>query len=161
VDRSATRVAFWLVASMILSCHSVGKAGYPLYPQTGVRPTPDQIATLVGPIGTVDGVNVSLKGKTFELLPGCHIATLERNIGAGGDNGAWAANLPPITFAFEMKPAHFYKIIIDLQESSAPVGRIRITARETAPDGSSVRLGNARSTADIQDCRNWAIAARL
>jgi hypothetical protein len=60
-----------------------------------------------------------------------------------------------------MKAAHLYKIIIDLKESSAPVGRIRINARETAPDGSSARLGAARSEADFQDCRNWAVAAGL
>lgn len=137
----------------------MGTTGTPLYP--GARPGPDKVATLTGPIGTVDGVNVSLKGKTFELLPGCHIVTLERNVGAGGDNGAWAANLPGITYAFEMKPGHLYKIDLDLRESSGPMSRLWIRAHERAPDGSTVRLGTARSEADLQDCRNWATTAGL
>jgi len=150
-----------LIAASAVGCHSVGKSGYPLYPPGAVPPAPGQIATLVGPINSVDDVNVSAKGRTFQLLPGCHIVTLERNIGEGGDNGAFAANLPRITYAFEMKPGHLYKIIVDVEMGSAMLGRMKLTARETAPDGSSVRWFPARGAGDLDECRHWAVTAGL
>ncbi len=136
---AAAAVLLGLPAASAVGCHSVGKSGYPLYPPSAVPPAAAQIATLEGPINVVDDVNVSAKGRIFQLLPGCHIVTLERNIGEGGDNGAWTANLPRITYAFEMKPGHLYKIIVDVEMGSAMLGRMKLTARETAPDGSSVR----------------------
>ena len=161
MDRLATAVCFCLATAWAVGCHSVGKSGYPLYPPSAVPPAPGQIATLVGPINMVDDVNVSAKGQTFWLLPGCHIVRLERNIGEGGDNGAWAANLPRITYAFEMKPGYLYKISVDVQMGSAMMGRMHLEARETAPDGSSVRWGRARGSADLDECRHWATAAGL
>ncbi|HZL16221.1 MAG TPA: hypothetical protein VFG23_00620 [Polyangia bacterium] len=150
-----------MAISSAVGCHSVGKSGYPLYPPSAVPPAPSQIATLEGPINMVDGVNVAAKGRTFQLLPGCHIVTLERNIGEGGENGYFAANLPHITYAFEMKPGHLYKISVDIQAGSAMMGRMHLEARETAPDGSSVRWGRARGDSDLEDCRHWATAAGL
>lgn len=159
--RLATAAVLGLAASTTAGCHSVGKSGYPLYPPSAVPPAPAQIATLVGPVNTVDDVNVRDKGRTFQLLPGCHIVTLERNVGQGGDNGAWAANLPRITYAFEMKPGHLYKISIDTEFGSSAIGRMKIEARETAPDGSSVRWGSVRGDGDLDECRHWAAASGL
>jgi hypothetical protein len=159
--RLAAAASLGLLAASAVGCHSVGKSGYPLYPPTAVAPAPSQIATLEGPINMVDDVNVSARGQTFQLLPGCHIVTLERNIGEGGDNGAWAANLPRITYAFEMKPGHLYKIIVDVEMGSAMLGRMKLTARETAPDGSSVRWFPARGAGDLDECRHWAVTAGL
>ena len=84
-----------------------------------------------------------------------------RNVGQGNDNGAWAANLPRITYAFEMKPAHGYSIRAEMEDTSGPVGRVMIVARERAPGGASVRWPIARSTADIDECRRWATAQGL
>jgi hypothetical protein len=159
--RLAAAACLGLLAASAVGCHSVGKSGYPLYPPTAVPPAPNQVATLMGPINSVDDVNVSAKGRTFQLLPGCHIVTLERNIGEGGDNGAFAANLPRITYAFEMKPGHLYKISTDVEIGSGSVGRMWINARETGPDGSSVRWYPARSTGDLDECRHWAAASGL
>ncbi len=159
--RLAAAASLGLPTASAVGCHSVGKSGYPLYPPTAVAPVPSQIATLEGPINVVDDVNVSAKGQTFQLLPGCHIVTLERNIGEGGDNGAWAANLPRITYAFEMKPGHLYKIIVDVEMGSAMLGRMKLTARETAPDGSSVRWFPARGAGDLDECRHWAAVSGL
>ena len=143
------------------ACGSQVTRGVPLYPRLGDGPGLDRVATLYGPIQTVDGQDVSRKGQTFELLPGCHVVTLQRNIGEGSANGAWAANLPRLTVAFEMKPAHRYAIASDMHESSGPVSRVTIFAREKAPDGSTVRVPFARSEDDILNCRRWAEAQGL
>jgi len=148
-----------LLAAGAAACATIGPAkGYPLYAKVGAGPGPDKVAMLYGPIATVDGNVVADKGMTFELLPGCHVVTLQRNVGQGNDNGAWAANLPRITYAFEMKPAHGYSIRAEMEDTSGPVGRVMIVARERAPGGASVRWPIARSTADIDECRRWATA---
>ena len=143
------------------ACGLQAARGFPLYPRVGDGPGPDAVAMLYGPIQSVDGQDVSRKGQTFELLPGCHVVTLQRNIGEGSANGAWAANLPPLTVAFQMRPAHRYAIASDMNESSGPVSRVTIFAREKAPDGSTVRIPFARSEDDILNCRRWAEAQGL
>jgi hypothetical protein len=143
------------------ACGLQAARGFPLYSKVGDGPGPDRVATLYGPIQTVDGQDVSRKGQTFELLPGCHVVTLQRNIGEGSANGAWAANLPRLTVAFEMKAAHAYVIRSDMGETSGPVSRVTIVAREKAPDGSTVRIPFARSEDDVSNCRRWAEAQGL
>jgi hypothetical protein len=138
------------------ACGTQAATGYPLYPKLGDGPGADKVSTLYGPIQTVDGQDVSSKGRTFELLPGCHVVTLQRNIGEGSATGAWAANFPRLTVAFEMKPAHRYSITTDAKDTSAPVGRVTILAREKAPDGSTVRVPFAGGDGDIVACRRWA-----
>src|SRR6185369_2007909 len=88
------------------ACGTQAATGYPLYPKLGDGPGADKVSTLYGPIQTVDGQDVSSKGRTFELLPGCHVVTLQRNIGEGSATGAWAANFPRLTFAFERNRDH-------------------------------------------------------
>jgi hypothetical protein len=144
----------WLASLGGGACGSQTTA-YPLYAKVGPGPGADKVATLYGPIQTVDDQNVSARGRTFELLPGCHVVTLQRNIGEGGADGAWAANLPRLVVAFEMKPAHRYTISSTSPDMSAPVGHIRLTASEKAPDGTVVRVPFARAE-DIRNCRNWA-----
>jgi hypothetical protein len=146
----------WMVA-----CGTQATRGYPLYPRMGDGPGRDKVAILQGPVQTVDNESVAGKGQTFELLPGCHVVTLQRNIGAGTASGAWAANVGRLVVAFEMKPGYRYVIGIDFDDSSAPVGHYQVTARERAPDGSTLRLPFARSAADIQSCRRWAEAQRF
>jgi hypothetical protein len=146
----------------VSACGTAGPVvGYPLYPKLGQGPGQDKVATLHGPIATVDDRVVSDKGMTFELLPGCHVVTLQRNVGQGNDNGFWAANLPRITYAFEMKPAHSYSISAEREDSSGPRFRLRMVARERAPSGATVRVARARTVTDIADCRHWATTQGL
>ncbi|HMF40463.1 MAG TPA: hypothetical protein VKQ32_07205 [Polyangia bacterium] len=153
-------IAISLAACLGGACGSQSTA-YPLYAKVGAGPGPEKVATLYGPVQTVDDQNVAAKGRTFELLPGCHVVTLQRNIGEGSATGAWAANLPRLVVAFEMKPAHRYIISSTSPDSSAPVGRIVLTATEKAPDGNVVRVPFARSDEDIRNCRNWATSQGL
>jgi hypothetical protein len=141
---------------LAMACGTQGAAGYPLYAKAGPGPGADKVAMLYGPVQTVDDLDVAGKGQTFELLPGCHVVTLQKNVGEGTANGAWAANLPHLVVAFEMKPAHRYVISVDVPDSSAPVGRMYIMAREKAPDGTVVRVPFARGDEDILNCKRWA-----
>jgi hypothetical protein len=152
-----------LLLSILLtaSCGTQAASGYPLYAKVGAGPGPDKVALLHGPVQTVDDVNVAGKGQTFELMPGCHVVTLQRNIGAGTASGAWAANVGHLVIAFPMRPAHRYVIAMEIEESSAPVGRYMLVARERAPDGSVTRVPFARSDDDILSCKRWAEAQGL
>lgn len=152
--------AGFLVACLGGACGSQS-VGYPLYAKVGAGPGPEKVATLYGPVQTVDDQDVAARGRTFELLPGCHIVTLQRNIGEGSATGAWAANFPRLVVAFEMKPAHRYIINLTTPDSSAPVGRMVLTASEKAPDGRVVRVPFARSAEDVRNCRHWASAQGL
>jgi hypothetical protein len=154
--------SLWLMLLVVAGCHATrASSGYPLYAKVGDGPGRDKVAMLYGPVGTVDGTNVSHRGQTFELLPGCHIVTAQRNVGQGSASGAWAANLGRMVWAFEMKAGHTYKISVDFQDSSSPTGRVFIDAREQAPNGSMARVPFASSDTDIEACRRWAAAQGL
>jgi hypothetical protein len=153
--RRVLGVALFLPALAGAACGTQAGA-YPLYAKVGTGPGPAKVAMLHGPIQTVDDQNVASKGQTFELLPGCHIVTLQKSVGAGSANGAWAANLPQLVVAFYMKPAHRYMINTEIPDTSAPVGRFYIFASEKAPDGTVVRVPFARSDEDILNCKRWA-----
>lgn len=153
-------VAFSLLALLAAGCGTQATA-YPLYAKVGAGPGPDKVAVLYGPVQTVDGQNVAGKGQTFELLPGCHVVTLQRNVGEGSANGAWASNLPYLVVAFEMKPAHRYVINMDRQYSSGPRGRMKLFASEKAPDGKVVHVPFAGSDEDVLSCKRWAQAQGL
>ena len=145
-----------LSALLAAGCGSQASAGYPLYAKLGAGPGRDKVAMLHGPIQTVDDQTVAGKGQTFELLPGCHVVTLQRNIGVGTANGAWAANVGHLVIAFEMRAAHSYVVSTEFEDSTSPVGRYSIVAREKAPDGTAVRVPFARSNEDVRNCRHWA-----
>jgi hypothetical protein len=150
-----------LAALLTGACGTQATRGYPLYARVGDGPGPDKVALLQGPVQSVDGQSVAAQGQTFELLPGCHIVTLQRNIGAGTASGAWAANFGYLVVPFEMKPGHRYLISADFEDTSAPVGHAQVMARERAPDGSTIRVPFARSNEDIRACRRWAQSQRF
>jgi len=152
------RVGLALLAATALApaCGSQAATGYPLYPRVGPGPGPDKVALLYGPIQTVDDQNVGGKGQSFELLPGCHVVTLQRNIGAGTADGAWAANVGHVVVAFQMRPGHRYSIKMEIDDASGPVGHSRLIARDRGPDGAVIRVPFAGSNEDILNCRRWA-----
>jgi hypothetical protein len=158
--RHILRVMVGTAALFAAACGTQA-GGYPLYAKVGAGPGRDNVATLRGPVQTVDGHDVSGKGQTFELLPGCHVVTLQRNIGMGTASGAFAANVGRLVIAFPMRPAHSYTIVMEQDDSTGPVGRYTIVAREKAPDGSAVRVPFARSDDDITSCQRWAQAQGL
>jgi hypothetical protein len=130
----------------------------PLYPHPEQRRPAEDVATLQGPIASVDDERVARKGRTFELLPGCHVVELTRDLGEGSDSGAWAAHLPRIVYALRMRPAHTYVIAYQAENTSSMVGRLTIKAFERSPSGQTTRLSPAGSSTEIEACRRWATA---
>ena len=141
-----------------MACAPLGEdRPYPLYEAGSIHPAPTELATLHGPIATVDGQQVTGKGKTFALLPGCHIVTLQRNVGAADSNanGAWAGTLPPLAVAFRMRPSYKYLVSVRFEETSGPYGQMHIDARERDPQGQTSAVPWIRSSADVDECRQW------
>ena len=147
-----------LVASTFVAC--VGQVrSYPLYPNPQVRREPAKVARLTGIVGSVDGVSVARDGNTFDLEPGCHVVTLVRTVGEGGDHEPWTADVPRLVYAFKMTAGHAYVIEHRVQMASNRVGIVTVSAVER--DASGVLIGPvppSRGGQDIEDCRQWETA---
>jgi len=146
----------WFLLVGLTACGTAAGRGYPLYPNPDHPRAPTEIAHLAGPISSVDGVNVADKGRTFVLLPGCHIVVSSTSVGGEGQGGWWSAHLPPYTWPFRMKAGHRYKIEVDREDSSAPVFRVFINASEQDATGARQPVAMAASATDVDNCRNWA-----
>lgn len=154
-----------VVASVALwsACGHMGATPRPLY--DGPTRTAQEIAMLSGPVAKVDGVDVSEQGAVFALLPGCHVVTLQSQIGEGGVSGAWSADVRKQVYAFRMKAGNSYVIDVRLlpgnhSVGTANVGSVKILAIEQ--DGRGKKIGSiapARGRADIEACHAWAAAA--
>jgi hypothetical protein len=65
-----------LVALLLPACIVRGGQPLALYPNPESPRPPAEVARLFGPIAAIDGQDVSRQGKSFALLPGCHIVRL-------------------------------------------------------------------------------------
>jgi hypothetical protein len=129
---------------------------YPLYPKPEVQREPSKVARLTGPVATVDGVDVADKGMTFDVLPGCHVVTLLREIGESNGNAAWMADLPPWVFAFKMRGGFAYSIEYQLRMGSAQHGSMAMSAVERNGFGNIVGyFSPVVGSQDIDHCRQW------
>lgn len=144
-----------LVVPSFVDC--VGQVrSYPLYPNPQVRREPAKVARLTGIVGTVDGVSVAGNGNTFDLAPGCHVVTLVRTVGEGGEHEPWTAEVPRAVFAFKMSAGHVYVIEYRVQMGSNRNGTVTVSALER--DGSGAAIGPVapvRGAQDIEDCKQW------
>jgi hypothetical protein len=140
----------------------MGARTHPLY--DGPTLPAQDVAVLSGPVAKVDGVDVSEQGAVFALLPGCHVVTLQSQIGEGGVSGAWSADVRKQVYAFRMKAGNSYVIDVRLlpgnhSVGTANVGSVKIVAVEQ--DGRGKKIGSiapARGRADIEACHAWAAA---
>ena len=144
-----------LAAPVFVAC--VGQVrSYPLYPNPGARRDPAKIARLTGIVATVDGVDVTSHGNTFDLAPGCHVVTLVRTIGQGGEDEPWTADVPRWVYAFRMTGGHVYVIESRVQMGTNQNGTVTVSAVERDGDGTIVGPVNpSRGAQDIQECREW------
>jgi hypothetical protein len=147
-----------LVSATILlgtSCGQFNTRARPLYPAP-VRPA-DQVATLSGPVGAVDDVDVSRQGNLFSLLPGCHVVSLRKQVSEGGVGGAWSIDLPHTVYAFRMQPGRIYEIQI-LRQSAGGAGSA-VTTVGNATSGGGVKIeaverdGNGRPVGTVAPVR--------
>ena len=157
-----------LVATLALAgdvaCGHFATQPHPLYPAP-TRPA-EQVATLSGPVGTVDGRDVSRKGNLFSLLPGCHVVGLRKQMSEGGLGGAWSVELPHTIYVFRMQAGRTYEIQILRQAAggagsavstvgnATSGGGVKIEAVERDATGKSLGvLAPARSNAEIEACQ--------
>jgi hypothetical protein len=116
------------------------------------------MARLFGPIGSVDGQDVSHMGKSFALLPGCHTVMLAEKTGQINDlgNGGYVASLPQhAVWAFRMQGGHTYEIAVRLDSQTGPVGPLDIHAWDRDANGAPVEVAPIRSTLEVDECRKW------
>jgi hypothetical protein len=151
VKRRATWAAVAAIAAACAGTHIT-----PLYPDPGHRRAAGEVATLHGPIATVDGQDVSAKGTDFALLPGCHLVVLLERVGeaSSAGTGAWSANLPHMLYAFRMRAGYSYVIDYQTDFGSGTTGRLLITAREQDPQGGTSTVAPAEPS-DLEDCQRW------
>jgi hypothetical protein len=125
------------LAIAVWGCASTSaERGLALY--SGAQAPPEQVATLDGPIATVDGRDVSDKGSLFELRPGCHVITtktdfVERNVRI--NIGGIMSHHPRETFVLTMQGGVSYLIMNRTQELDGMSARPWLIARATDPAG--------------------------
>ena len=150
------------VASLIPACivHSDDGGGeaHPLYPNPEQARAPREIARLIGPIGSVDGQDVKGLGKSFALLPGCHVVMLAEKTGQinNGGIGGYVASLPQhMVWAFRMEAQHAYEIDVQIDRSSGPTGPLVIHAWDRDQQGGAKEVAPIRTTLEVDACRKW------
>jgi len=141
------------VATVALGCIHHQTGGYPLYePASPRRPTAD-VARLFGPIASVDGRDVSGLGRSFELLPGCHVVVTQKQMLEFDNAASVSGQFPPRTYLFWMKAAHTYVI----ERPTTGIGGARaitwIEAYDAAPSGRRFPVGATNNERAIDDCR--------
>jgi hypothetical protein len=131
----------------------------PLYTKDQPPLPPEQTARLFGPIATVDGDNVSKQGRSFTLLPGCHIVRLLEKIGEinTSNGGGFIGTIGHVVFALRMKAGYTYEIEASMPTgTNHPVNQMTIQAWERAADGSgATAIAPAKYGDELSDCRKW------
>jgi hypothetical protein len=147
-------------ATLALGCLASEPPAIALYPNAAAgRLPPGQVATLAGSIARVDGRDVADLGGPFELLPGCHVVELIRQIpnnGYGLSAGVYGTGqLPVAIFALPMKAGARYVLRRDLVPAGNGMGRrLILSAREELPGGAATDLSPSAAWADIVACRD-------
>jgi hypothetical protein len=149
---------------LVAGCLASEAPAVPLYPNGATtRLLPGQVADVSGPIEKIDGREVADQGRRFDLLPGCHIVELDRQVSSNTyslstptslDGGG---QLRTVVFALRMKAGGKY--VIDRQAVEGQLAntwRVVLSAREELPGGLVTDLKPARSMDDLQDCRAWS-----
>ena len=148
------------LACAATACVGSDRRGVPLY--AGGPRGRDEVAFLIGPITSVDGVEVPTRGHAFELLPGCHIVEVGGKEGAiSPQYGAWIASFPHLTYAFDMHAGATYTITFEVDpavgQAESRVGQV--VAREHDAHERARVIPFARSSADLKRCHEGTAPA--
>ena len=158
MTRSSSRAASALVGAALLLPACIVREGkpYALYPNPE-QPRPSQeIGRLVGPIGTVDGRDVSRLGKSFAVLPGCHEVKLARKVAEVNTVGptAYVATLPPdVVYALHVQAAHTYEFEVHVRGNTGPTTTDAfVSAWDRDPQGHAAAIPEPPAGAPPQAC---------
>lgn len=153
------------VGALGSACHPADVPGVPLYPNGATTRLPRaQLAQLFGPIARVDGQEVAGQSGPFDLLPGCHVVELERQMTSDGyalSGGTyWTGQFPSTRYALRMKAGARYVIRREIyMGSDGQSGRMVLSAREEQASGPASALTPAVSDADVTACKDWEATA--
>jgi hypothetical protein len=149
------------LTALALGCLASEAPAVPLYPNAAAAPLPPgRVADVMGPIGKIDGRDVSGLGGRFDLLPGCHVVELERQ----SDNNNYSltggiyltGSYPAVTYFLRMRAGGRYIIRRDaVTEGIGQTVRTVLAAREEMPDGAVTDLAPAQSAAELSACKAW------
>jgi len=116
-------------------CLTEEQHAYPLYP--GVERPHDRIGILMGPIAEVDGRDISGKGKSFALLPGCHTFRLVRTTGQMDNiSSGYVTTLPQATLWLMVERGHYYTFETTIHDPGGPVNAVSMGFADHQSDGS-------------------------
>ena len=136
---------------MLSGCISASSANW--YPLHDEQLPPSRVARLSGYVRFVDGRDLADHGRSFELLPGCHVVGTPEKWGGASLDAAMVATTGVVYFALPMKPGRHYSIDVHTDGMAGPVGTLRIEARETASNGEPTELfAPVTSQAEIDAC---------
>ncbi|HEX9277100.1 MAG TPA: hypothetical protein VGA51_11990 [Casimicrobiaceae bacterium] len=143
-----------MMAVALSACLAPHDRGEPLYPRMDPPPKPEELAHLGGYVRVVDDQQVT-EGKSFDLLPGCHIISTPARWGrVEPQSGGTTVDTGHQTFALVMKPGHRYFIDVKVKMMGGSTGSAVLQAREEDPSGKTTQvLGPAHSFADIENCK--------
>jgi hypothetical protein len=142
-----------VVAAVAMACAGGPRAlpGHPLYP--GEQRPQAQVSNLQGPIAAVDGQSVAGLGRSFHLLPGCHLVTTESNVVEGDQNMTLRGSARPLTYAMLMRPGHVYVVERQYVEAGLNLYRLVTRAYEVDSAGSRTRTFDPSPGQTLtQDC---------
>jgi hypothetical protein len=148
-----------VVLTMIYAgaCITGTRRGYPLYPHPPLMEQ-QRVAFLTGYIHDVDGKDVSQHGRSFDLLPGCHIVGTPEKGGTMDSTAGVVITTGSRKFAIPMKAAHSYVIEVGSPTAfSGITGPASLSGREIDEAGKTTRrFAPAASLPDVQDCMKEA-----
>jgi len=146
-----------LALLLIPACITGGGQPRPLYP--GDARPPEQVARLFGPIGSVDGQDVSRLGKSFALLPGCHVVRPVSKVAEVDKTApnAYVARVPPdLTYAFRMQAGHTYEVEIRPADNTGTTSvDAAVRALDRDAKGGATAVPPIASPAEIDACQTW------
>lgn len=158
VGRRRSRGLLIVLAMISASaCITGTRRGYPLYPNPPLIEQ-QRVAFLTGYVLEVDGKDVSAQGRSFDLLPGCHIVVTPSKSGTMDSTAGVVITTGPRTFAIPMKAAHSYVIEVGVSGTFGELsGSGYLLGREIDEAGNTTRkFAPAASPQDVQDCMREA-----
>jgi hypothetical protein len=157
LGKSATAFAVAVAGAVgALGCIHHSSSGFPLYTPAIPRLPANEVAHLYGPIATVDGRDVSEHGRSFDLLPGCHIVVTQKQMLDFDNAVSVSGQFPPMTFPFRMKAGHTYVIERPATGAGASTAIVWIEAHDQTANGTKVPVGATDSERVIEACKSWS-----
>jgi hypothetical protein len=144
------------VASVLLvvGCLAGKGRGYALYATTSTPLKPEEVAQLTGYVQKVDGKDVGEHGRSFELLPGCHVVVTPQDWGKVSEVGGITWKTGHLTFALPMKAGRQYLVEVQAEKVGGAAAGGRVVALEKDMDGNLTQEFRPASGAqDLAACR--------